>query len=192
MIGKNVEAGRMLLESKPMRIQNFNWTSNEENLDCGVFMMFHMLFYDGKVFDSELHDKSKRILYRAEIAATLVLSDYNECRAEMLQSSALFSEKKQHSKNPKTPTTSKSDGKKAACVTVLGSPKTSKSDGLGSTLDFGNPTETVLLISRFLRSNQPMFSKMMPLRKRVVDYCLVDDCDLPPRYFYIFLLLFVG
>lgn len=63
----------------------FVWKTNESNLDCGLFLMFHMLFFFGDVFSCSLHCKELRALFRAEIAATLVLSDLNKNRDEVLE-----------------------------------------------------------------------------------------------------------
>ncbi|XP_074282592.1 uncharacterized protein LOC141607130 [Silene latifolia] len=71
------------VESFPLKNVKFKWQSTAKNVDCGVFMMMHMAFYTGKVFDSELGDERKRMLYRAEICAILVLSDLNQVRKEV-------------------------------------------------------------------------------------------------------------
>ncbi|XP_074290718.1 uncharacterized protein LOC141617419 [Silene latifolia] len=71
------------VESFPLQNVKFKWQSIAKNVDCGVFMMMHMAFYTGKVFDSELGDERKRMLYRAEICAILVLSDLNQVRKEV-------------------------------------------------------------------------------------------------------------
>lgn len=63
----------------------FGWKiGGAQNLDCGVFVMMHMMFYVGKLFTSELHDPLKRIIYRAEIAVILVLADINQQRDKLL------------------------------------------------------------------------------------------------------------
>ncbi|KAK9750248.1 hypothetical protein RND81_02G182000 [Saponaria officinalis] len=64
----------------------FSWqTFTHENLDCGVFTMFHMLFYCGSLFECHLANEDLRALYRAEIAAILVLSDLIESRYDVLK-----------------------------------------------------------------------------------------------------------
>ncbi|KAK9723965.1 hypothetical protein RND81_05G037600 [Saponaria officinalis] len=81
------KGNRSALRSRiyPMENVPFHWQSDDINLDCGLFMMFHMLFFVGELFECDLHDKKKRELYRAEVAATLVLSDMNENRTEFLE-----------------------------------------------------------------------------------------------------------
>ncbi|KAK9748089.1 hypothetical protein RND81_02G035100 [Saponaria officinalis] len=64
----------------------FNWQCKElfDNLDCGVFMMLHMLFYVGKLFNCGLGNATSRIVYRVEILAILVMSELNSTRQEVL------------------------------------------------------------------------------------------------------------
>jgi hypothetical protein len=74
------------VEGFPMVNVPFSWQSGSDshNNDCGLFVMMHMLLYVGIPFECGLGDSDKRILFRAEIAATLVMSDINDSRNSVL------------------------------------------------------------------------------------------------------------
>ncbi|KAK9724595.1 hypothetical protein RND81_05G085600 [Saponaria officinalis] len=80
-VTKGAEIKDFELVNIPLSWQTFT----HENLDCGVFTMFHMLFYCGSIFECHLANEDLRTLYRAEIAAILVLSDLNESRNDVLK-----------------------------------------------------------------------------------------------------------
>ncbi|KAH9616818.1 hypothetical protein KSS87_011348, partial [Heliosperma pusillum] len=62
---------------------------------------------------------------------------------------------------------------------VLGSRKRGMADdGLGCSLDCGGEDNQILLVSVFMRKNQKLLSKMLKLRKQVVDLCFLDDFGL--------------
>ena len=63
--------------------------------DCGVYMMLHMLFFVGDLFGCGLVDQNCRDLYRAEIAAILILSDLNESRGKILDKVKELKEQKE-------------------------------------------------------------------------------------------------
>ncbi|XP_074288238.1 uncharacterized protein LOC141613403 [Silene latifolia] len=84
LVEKGFERGSEVRNFKFVNVA-FGWKSEgSQNLDCGVFVMIHMMFYAGKLFKSELHDALKRIIYRAEIAAILVLANINKIRKKLL------------------------------------------------------------------------------------------------------------
>lgn len=67
----------------------FSWqlhASEAGATECGLYTMMHMLLYNGELFDCDLASKTSRKLYRAELVATLVLSDSNNIRSEVLGS----------------------------------------------------------------------------------------------------------
>ncbi|KAH9616543.1 hypothetical protein KSS87_018034 [Heliosperma pusillum] len=128
----------------------FDWETREHDLDCGVFMMFHMMFIDGDIFDCELYNVQKRDLYRGEVAATLILSDFNGKRSEVLKRVTRHNEMK--------------DMVEDGSASVVGSSRRGKSDGLACTFTCGMADDKVLLVSKFMRANQALFAKM--LRKR--------------------------
>ncbi|KAL2931819.1 Midasin, partial [Bienertia sinuspersici] len=65
----------------------FDWQSCRTNMDCGVFLLYHCCLYQGKAFKSaNLHKASQRRIYRAEICASIVLSDLNIIRSQVLSS----------------------------------------------------------------------------------------------------------
>ncbi|KAH9618618.1 hypothetical protein KSS87_003187 [Heliosperma pusillum] len=51
-------------------------------------------------------------------------------------------------------------------------------DGLGCSLDCGGEDNQILLVSVFMRKNQKLLSKILKLRKQVVDLCFLDDFGL--------------
>ncbi|KAH9608142.1 hypothetical protein KSS87_023319 [Heliosperma pusillum] len=62
---------------------------------------------------------------------------------------------------------------------ILGSRKRGMADdGLGCSLDCGGEDNHILLVSVFMRKNQKLLSKMLKLRKQVVDLCFLDDFGL--------------
>ncbi|KAH9617495.1 hypothetical protein KSS87_020154, partial [Heliosperma pusillum] len=178
----------------------FDWQTREHNLDCGVFMMFHMMFFYGDIFDCELYNVEKRDLYRGEIAATLILSDFNGNRSEVLERVTRHNEmivkllpkllskrerinKKKTKgragkKNVHTPDSKIKDMVEDGPASVVGSSRRGKSDGLGCTFNCGMADDKVLLVSKFMRANQALFAKMLSTRKEVLDYCLLDDHNL--------------
>ncbi|KAH9612315.1 hypothetical protein KSS87_022773, partial [Heliosperma pusillum] len=178
----------------------FDCQTREHNLDCGVFMMFHMMFFDGDIFDCELYNVQKRDLYRGEIAATLILSDFNGNRSEVLERVTRHNEmqvnllpkllskreriKKKKTKgragkkNVQTPDLKIKDMMEDGPASVVGSSRRGKSDGLGCTFNCGMADDKLLLVSKFMRANQALFAKMLSKRKEVLDYCLSDDHNL--------------
>ncbi|KAK9741368.1 hypothetical protein RND81_03G100500 [Saponaria officinalis] len=182
----------------------FNWQCKElfDNLDCGVFMMLHMLFYVGKLFNCGLGNATSRIVYRAEILAILVMSELNSTGQELLdkvekirnQREALLPllvEQRRKSAEDGTKKKGVEDedawstpaGKQQNnyddCVktpkSVLGSRVNGTSDGIGCTLYCGEAAPKSLVVSRFMRSNQSLFSLILSTRKEVADYCFLDD-----------------
>ncbi|KAH9607935.1 hypothetical protein KSS87_006595 [Heliosperma pusillum] len=174
----------------------FDWQTQEHDLDCGVFMMFHMMFFYGDIFDCELYNVQKRDLYRGEIAATLILSDFNGNRSEVLERVTRHNEMKGNllskrerinkkktkgragKKNVQTPDSKIKDMVEDGPASVVGSSRRGKSDGLGCTFNCGMADDKVLLVSKFMRANQALFAKMLSTRKEVLDYCLLDDHNL--------------
>ncbi|KAH9627333.1 hypothetical protein KSS87_006501 [Heliosperma pusillum] len=182
----------------------FDWQTREHNLDCGVFMMFHMMFFDGDIFDCELYNVEKRDLYRGEIAATLILSDFNGNRSEVLERVTRHNEMKVKllpkllskrerinkkktkgragKKNVQTPDSKIKDMVEDGPASVVGRSRRGKSYGLGCTFNCGMADDKVLLVSKFMRANQALFAKMLSTRKEVLDYCLLDDHNLSLEY----------
>ncbi|KAH9624888.1 hypothetical protein KSS87_018372 [Heliosperma pusillum] len=178
----------------------FDWQTREHNLDCGVFMMFQMMFFTGDIFDCELYNVEKRDLYRGEIATTLILSDFNGNRSEVLERVTRHNEMKVKllpkllskrerinkkktkgragKKNVQTPDSKIKDMVEDGPASVVGSSRRGKSDGLGCTFNCGMADDKVLLVSKFMRANQALFAKMLSTRKEVLDYCLLDDHNL--------------
>ncbi|KAK9715502.1 hypothetical protein RND81_06G169000 [Saponaria officinalis] len=177
----------------PIVNREFKWQSTDENLDCGLFMMIHMMFYYGRIFDCDLKDEKKRELYRAEVAPILIMSDYKENRDETMKTINKFSEQKESlelnifeereersegadaTKEGEVTPKSKIQGKESSPTSVLGSRRRGESDGLGCTYDCGLADDKVLVVSKFMRANQALCSNLLRLRKEVVDYCLLDD-----------------
>ncbi|XP_056693693.1 uncharacterized protein [Spinacia oleracea] len=80
----------------PMEEIEFDWkTAKGSDLDCGIYTMISMLTFEGiKCSCPDLKEPRKRIVLRAEICATLVLSDMNDKRAEVLNKLADFNSKR--------------------------------------------------------------------------------------------------
>ncbi|KAH9612248.1 hypothetical protein KSS87_013679, partial [Heliosperma pusillum] len=178
----------------------FDWQTREQALDCGVFMMLHMMFFYGDIFDCELYNVQKRDLYRGEVAATLILSDFNGDRSEVLERVTRHNEmkgnllpkllskreriKKKKTKgragkrNVQTLDSKIKDMVEDGSASVVGSSRRGKSDGLGCTFNCCMADDKVLLVSKFMRANQALFAKMLSTRKEVLDYCLLDDHNL--------------
>ncbi|KAK9704921.1 hypothetical protein RND81_07G020400 [Saponaria officinalis] len=84
LVTKGFESGKEVFNFKFVNV-HFDWKyEGPQNLDCGVFVMMHMMFYVGELFTSELGDPFKRIIYRAEIAVILVLAEINKQRDKLL------------------------------------------------------------------------------------------------------------
>ncbi|KAK9671728.1 hypothetical protein RND81_12G050800 [Saponaria officinalis] len=228
----------------PLVVVPFNWHQiDEPNLDCGLFLMLHMLLYCGKAFDCDLGNPQSRILYRAEVAATLMLSDINDLRPQLLLRIEKFENEKQsllpklldlrkqvaekvtanenvnlgeevreedeerqkkgenresddnevreaREGNVETPTKGvkrKADddfepGSAKFSKSVLGSRSAKKSHGLGCTYDSGDADSSSLLVSKFMRENNDVFSEMAVLRKDVLDYCFLQKKEIKPGY----------
>ncbi|KAK9671328.1 hypothetical protein RND81_12G022100 [Saponaria officinalis] len=171
----------------------FDWKRMYEssNNDCGVFLMLHMLFFSGSIFYCDLANSQSRILYRAEMAAVLIMSDLNKCRDEVLGKVADFSRlkqsilpellrKRQEASREveiveKTPTSKSVQLQRSSSRSVLGSTKRGQSDGLGCSLNCGPPDTHSLVVSKFLRNNKELFKDVKKKRKEVADYCFLDD-----------------
>ncbi|KAH9603814.1 hypothetical protein KSS87_013333 [Heliosperma pusillum] len=79
---------------------------------------------------------------------------------------------------PAGPVSIKGDTPKSL-KSVLGSRKRGMADdGLGCSLDCEGEDNQILLVSVFMRKNQKLLSKMLKLRKQVVDLCFLDDFGL--------------
>ncbi|KNA04232.1 hypothetical protein SOVF_201580 [Spinacia oleracea] len=74
----------------------FDWKNPKgSDLDCGVYTMIGMLTFEGiKCSCPDLKEPRQRIIMRAEICATLVLSDMNDKQAEVLKHVADFNPKR--------------------------------------------------------------------------------------------------
>ncbi|XP_056691222.1 uncharacterized protein [Spinacia oleracea] len=80
----------------PMEEVEFDWkTLKGSDLDCEIYTMISMLtFEEIKCSCPDLKEPRKRIVMRAEICATLLLSDMNDKRAEVLNNVADFNSKR--------------------------------------------------------------------------------------------------
>ncbi|XP_075506832.1 uncharacterized protein LOC142543449 isoform X2 [Primulina tabacum] len=63
----------------------FNWQTKKRDVDSGVYLMHHMKYFEGVVYSSpNLFKADIRHGIRAEICATIVLSEVNELRFDVL------------------------------------------------------------------------------------------------------------
>ncbi|KAH9605967.1 hypothetical protein KSS87_018541 [Heliosperma pusillum] len=163
LVSKGTENAEKVNEFMMINVP-FDWQTREQDLDCGVFMMF---FY-GDIFDCELYNVQKRDLYRGEVAAILILSDLNGNRSEVMERVTRHNEMK--------------DMVEDGSASVVGSSRRGKLDELGCTFNCGMADDKVLLVSKFMRAIQAHFAKMFCARKEVLDYCLLDDHNLSLEY----------
>ncbi|KAL2927729.1 hypothetical protein RDABS01_007080, partial [Bienertia sinuspersici] len=73
-----------------------DWKKGATDLDCAVYVMVHMLFFDGSEhFNFEpLNDEKRRKVCRSCICGSLVLSDMNKVRPEILDKVISFRDKR--------------------------------------------------------------------------------------------------
>uniref|UniRef100_A0A803MVF7 Ubiquitin-like protease family profile domain-containing protein n=1 Tax=Chenopodium quinoa TaxID=63459 RepID=A0A803MVF7_CHEQI len=68
----------------------FKWKTPKYTLDCGVFIMMHMLCFTGDPFDSDLDLANRRKVYCAKICATLSLAEINTKRKSLMEKVSRF------------------------------------------------------------------------------------------------------
>ncbi|KAK9714631.1 hypothetical protein RND81_06G108000 [Saponaria officinalis] len=189
----------------PLVNMQFTWqgAAHSRN-DCGVYTMLHMLLYCGDLFECfDPLELDRMQLYRAEIAATLVLSDINIVREAVLSCSSSFNKQKDQTGNSmtasvvfNTPGHSTRTKRTLSCPIGISIPKRRRSmtpsssviksrprgrgDGLGCSLYCDPPDQSALVISKTLRANQALLKDVDLLRKQVADYCFLDDHCLDP------------
>ncbi|XP_074274196.1 uncharacterized protein LOC141598268 [Silene latifolia] len=72
----------------------FKWQGTGYSaFDCGVYMMIHMLLFNGKLFDCALGEMDVINLIRAEVVSILILSDHNKVRESVRARITQFMEK---------------------------------------------------------------------------------------------------
>ncbi|XP_073059459.1 uncharacterized protein [Primulina eburnea] len=73
----------------------FNWKTKKRDVDSGVYLMHHMKYFEGVVYSSpNLFKADIRRGIRAEICTTIVLSEVNELRSDVLSKVFDFYKKK--------------------------------------------------------------------------------------------------
>ncbi|KAK9725160.1 hypothetical protein RND81_05G126400 [Saponaria officinalis] len=103
MVSKGISKGEKV-RGFPLVNMQFTWqgAAHSRN-DCGVYTMLHMLLYCGDLFECfDPLELDRMQLYRAEIAATLVLSDINIVREAVLSCSSSFNKQKDQTGNSMT------------------------------------------------------------------------------------------
>lgn len=95
-LGKRNHPKSSHLPSYGFEVVDLEWRNKKiDNLDCGVFVMYHMLHFVGESFTkNELKTIAGRKFLGGEICTTLVLCDLNESRNDVLVELAKFNEKK--------------------------------------------------------------------------------------------------
>lgn len=95
MVSKGLDKGSKVSEFKLVNVP-FAWQGvGYSAMDCGTYLMIHMLLYAGKPFDhGGLGSVEGMNLYRAEIAAILALSDINQSRQDVLNAAKTFKDGK--------------------------------------------------------------------------------------------------
>ncbi|XP_074298972.1 uncharacterized protein LOC141629961 [Silene latifolia] len=205
LVSKGLSKGAKVSGFKIVNIE-FSWQGQGYSRnDCGVFMMLHMMFYRGSPFECDLGKEDAMSLYRAEIAATLVLCDINSIREDILTRVGFFKTTAGHPLTRKLNAVKrKTDGDigpestKRARVTESEKPvmvvtpvamripsgqalsavkshPRGKGDGLGCSLDCGRGGLNTNVVSKLLRGNQALIKDIKIKRKHVANYCLLDD-----------------
>ncbi|XP_057796462.1 uncharacterized protein LOC131012493 [Salvia miltiorrhiza] len=83
------------MEYFPIEDVPFDWKSAKTNIDCGVFLMHHMEFFNGYPYISpNLLQGPQRRKLRAEYCSRIILSDLNQCRDEILSEIFKFAKRK--------------------------------------------------------------------------------------------------
>ncbi|XP_074312568.1 uncharacterized protein LOC141648041 [Silene latifolia] len=186
------------VESFPLKNVKFKWRALQKRGLWGFHDDAHG-FLHGKVFDSELGDERKRMLYRAEICAILVLSDLNQGTKRKSHKKRRLEEKKEKKEEEKKEEekTKKPQEKqkgeepkqpRVKSVAYKHSPraigedeeiifKFHKDDVMGCSLGDGEIDGDIFLVSEFMRANQKLLSSTTNLRRHVLDYAFMDDID---------------
>ncbi|XP_074288275.1 uncharacterized protein LOC141613440 [Silene latifolia] len=96
LVSKGLSKGSKVADFKLVNIQ-FSWQKvGYSRNDCDVYMMLTMMFYFGNLFECGLGKTVNMNLFRAEIAATLVLCDINKEREDVLRRVDAFKEVASH------------------------------------------------------------------------------------------------
>ncbi|KAL8502811.1 hypothetical protein ACS0TY_021800 [Phlomoides rotata] len=76
-------------------VVNFKWKTTKSNDDCGVFLMHHLKHFNGSVYDSpDLSKVTIRRVLRAEFCASILLSNLNQCRPDLVDKANSFYQNK--------------------------------------------------------------------------------------------------
>ncbi|KAL8542752.1 hypothetical protein ACS0TY_003579 [Phlomoides rotata] len=76
-------------------VVNFKWKTTKSNDDCGVFLMHHLKHFNGVVYDSpNLSKVTIRRVLRAEFCASILLSNLNQCRPDLVDKANSFYQNK--------------------------------------------------------------------------------------------------
>ncbi|KAL8550289.1 hypothetical protein ACS0TY_008930 [Phlomoides rotata] len=76
-------------------VVNFKWKTTKSNDDCGVFLMHHLKHFNGVVYDSpDLSKVTIRCVLRAEFCASILLSNLNQCRPDLVDKANSFYQNK--------------------------------------------------------------------------------------------------
>ncbi|KAL8521155.1 hypothetical protein ACS0TY_011633 [Phlomoides rotata] len=76
-------------------VVNFKWKTTKSNDDCGVFLMHHLKHFNGVVYDSpDLSKITIRRVLRAEFCASILLSNLNQCRPDLVDKANSFYQNK--------------------------------------------------------------------------------------------------
>ncbi|KAL8516621.1 hypothetical protein ACS0TY_015039 [Phlomoides rotata] len=76
-------------------VVNFKWKTTKSNDDCGVFLMHHLKHFNGVVYDSpDLSKVTIRRVLRAEFCASILLSNLNQCRPDLVDKANSFYQNK--------------------------------------------------------------------------------------------------
>ncbi|KAL8501515.1 hypothetical protein ACS0TY_020877 [Phlomoides rotata] len=92
-VRKHPEAGK--IKKYDFDVVNFKWKTTKNNDDCGVFLMHHKKHFNGVVYDSpDLSKVTIRRVLRAEFCASILLSNLNQCRPDLIDKANSFYQNK--------------------------------------------------------------------------------------------------
>ncbi|KAL8536228.1 hypothetical protein ACS0TY_011743 [Phlomoides rotata] len=103
-------------------VVNFKWKTTKSNDNCGVFLMHRLKHFNGVVYDSpDLSKITIRRVLRAEFCASILLSNLNQCRPDLVDKANSFYQNKpdliarKSEARRKSKTARKAKGKKKSC-----------------------------------------------------------------------------
>ncbi|KAL8479103.1 hypothetical protein ACS0TY_030844 [Phlomoides rotata] len=90
LVSKNHPKAKDILTFELKNIK-FPWQTSRVDSDCGVYLMHHMKNFDGVVYTSpDMNKVAVRNVLRAQIVASIILSNENETRLQVIDKAYTF------------------------------------------------------------------------------------------------------